>query len=132
LALWVIFSQIFDGADKEGTNIWLSPFYALVAAGGVPARSPAAATQRGSLAKRRLAQLRAERPPSAERPTVGGVRITRSGNVSHARMLVGCGTPLMPVEGHSPGSGKYAVPKSLSHRVVFAPKFLSKCLGSSE
>ena len=35
LALWVIFSQIFGGTDKEGTNIYMSPFYALVAFGGV-------------------------------------------------------------------------------------------------
>ena len=34
-ALWVIFSQIVDGTDKEGTNIWFSALYGLVAAGGV-------------------------------------------------------------------------------------------------
>jgi hypothetical protein len=41
VALWIIFSQMIDGADKEGTNIYLAPLYLLVCAGGVGLLIPA-------------------------------------------------------------------------------------------
>ena len=34
VALWFIFSQIMDGTDKEGTNIYLAPLYLLIGAIG--------------------------------------------------------------------------------------------------
>jgi hypothetical protein len=41
MALWIIFSQMIDGTDKEGTNIYLAPLYLLIGAGGVALLIPA-------------------------------------------------------------------------------------------
>jgi len=41
MALWMIFSQMIDGADKEGTNIYLAPLYLLIGAGGIALLIPA-------------------------------------------------------------------------------------------
>jgi hypothetical protein len=35
VALWFIFSQIMDGTDKEGTNIYLTPLYLIIGAAGL-------------------------------------------------------------------------------------------------